>query len=114
VPVVLLAGLAGGLLGGFFGVGGGIVLVPLILWIVGLDRHAAHATSLVAISLIAVASAIGYATEGSIDYGLAIGLGMGAVAGSVVGAALMHRMSPEALRLIFATALVAAGLRMVW
>ncbi len=79
-----------------------------------LDRHAAHATSLVAILLIALASMAGYAAEGAIDPGLGLALGAGAVVGSVAGAGLMHRMSADGLRLVFAVALVAAGLRMVW
>lgn len=107
-------GVAGGLLGGFFGVGGGIVLVPLILLVLGFDRHRAHATSLGAIVLISAASFAGYAAGGEVDVGFGVVLGIGGVIGSSVGASVAHRMSPNALRATFAIVLIAAGIRMVW
>jgi uncharacterized membrane protein YfcA len=56
---LVLIGLAAGVLGGGLGVGGGIVMVPLLV-LVGSDRHRAHATSLAAIVFIAVAGAVSF------------------------------------------------------
>lgn len=112
-PVKLaLLGSAAGLLGGFFGVGGGIILVPMLVW-VGLGRHRAHATSLASFIIIATAGAVSYGLAGDIDvrYGLAIGLG--GVVGSVIGASIMHRMSSRNLGIVFSVVLLVAGIRMV-
>lgn len=109
----LAVGLAGGLLSGFFGVGGGIVMVPLILWVLGADQHTAHATSLAAIFLIAASGVVGYAAAGEVSVYTGLALGVGAIAGAVVGARTMNRMSVPSLQVVFAVVLMVAGLRMV-
>lgn len=112
-PLVMLAvGVAGGLLSGFFGVGGGIVLVPLLV-LVGIGQHQAHATSLAAILVIALSAAATFAAGGAVHWPMGLTLGVGAVAGSMVGAALMHRLSPRTLRGGFSVLLVVAGLWMI-
>jgi uncharacterized protein len=105
-------GAVSGLLGGFFGVGGGIILVPLLVW-VGLKRHRAHATSLASFIIIAAAGAISYGVAGDIDVRFGIAIGVGGIVGSVVGASLMHRMSARTLGIAFALVLLVAGVRMV-
>lgn len=110
---IVVVGLAGGLLSGFFGVGGGIIMVPLIMWLLRADRHTAHATSLGAIFVIAVSGVITYAQAGSIDVAVGIALGVGGLVGAWIGAQLMHRMSSSGLRVVFAIVLIVAGLRMV-
>lgn len=103
---------ASGLLGGFFGVGGGIILVPLLVW-VGLQRHRAHATSLASFIIIASAGAISYGVAGDIDVTFGIAIGVGGIVGSVVGASLMNRMSARTLGIVFALVLLVAGVRMI-
>ncbi len=109
----LLVGLAGGTLSGFFGVGGGIVLVPLLILVLRSDQHAAHATSLAAIFLIALAAFAGYLTSDAVDLEIGVALGVGGLAGAALGATLMHRLSPNAIRGVFALAMIVAGIRMV-
>ncbi len=108
----MAVGLAAGIFAGGLGVGGGIILVPLFIW-VGLDRHRAHATSLASIILIGVVGALsfGYSGEVRLDVGLAIGLG--GIVGSVLGANAMNRMSARSLTIVFGLVLLVAGLRMV-
>lgn len=103
----------GGLVSGFFGVGGGIALVPLILWVLKTDRHTAHATSLAAIFLISVFGMAGFAVDGRVDWFIGTGLAIGGVLGAAYGAGLMGRLSPTTLRAVFGLVLVVAGLRMV-
>jgi hypothetical protein len=107
-----LIGLAAGLLSGGFGVGGGIIMVPLLM-AVGLDRHRAHATSLAAIIPIAVAGAIAFGLSGEVNLGLGVYIGVGGVVGSVLGASLMNRMSTRSLSIFFGVVLLAAGVRMI-
>jgi uncharacterized membrane protein YfcA len=101
------------LLSGFFGVGGGIVMVPLLVGVLHFGQHEAHASSLAAIFLIALAAFAGYLSVGEVDPVIGVSLGVGGVAGSIIGAQLMHRLSPNTLRGVFAIAMVAAGIRMV-
>lgn len=107
-----LIGLTAGLLSGGFGIGGGIVMVPLLVAI-GLDRHRATATSLAAIVPIAVAGAVTFGLSGEINLGLGILIGAGGVVGSVLGASLMNRMSSRSLSIVFGLVLLAAAIRMM-
>jgi hypothetical protein len=107
-----LIGLAAGLLSGGFGVGGGIIMVPLLV-AVGLDRHRAHATSIAAIIPIAAAGAVAFGLSGAIDLSLGVYIGLGGVAGSVLGASMMNRMSSRSLSIFFGVVLLAAGIRMI-
>lgn len=106
-------GLVGGFVSGFLGVGGGIVMVPLILLWVKSDRHTAHATSLTAIFAIAASALVGYASGDAVDVPLGLALGVGGLIGAAVGARAMNRMSPTSLKVVFALALLAAGIRML-
>ncbi|HEX6298860.1 MAG TPA: sulfite exporter TauE/SafE family protein [Acidimicrobiia bacterium] len=105
-------GLAAGILGGGLGVGGGIIMVPLLVW-VGVDRHRAHATSLAAIVFIAAAGASSFGWSGEVDFGLGITVGVGGIFGSVIGASVMHRVSSRALTIIFGVVLLVAAIRMI-
>ncbi|MGH8946949.1 MAG: sulfite exporter TauE/SafE family protein [Acidimicrobiia bacterium] len=109
---LVLIGLAAGVLSGGLGVGGGIILVPLLV-IVGLDRHRAHATSLAAIMPIAVAGAASYGLSGELALALGVAIGLGGAAGSVIGATVMHRSSPRMLTIIFSALLVLVAVRMI-
>lgn len=109
---LVLIGLAAGLLSGGFGVGGGIVLVPLLI-AVGFDRHRAHATSLASIVPIAVAGAASFGLSGELDVSLGILVGVGGVIGSIIGTSAMHRMSARSLAIVFGLVLLAAAVRMI-
>jgi uncharacterized membrane protein YfcA len=106
-------GAAAGVFGGFFGVGGGIILVPLLVWL-GFDQHRAHATSLASFIVIATAGAISYGLAGDVDLRVGLAVGVGGIIGSVIGASVMHRLSPRTLGIAFALVLFAAGVRMVF
>jgi uncharacterized membrane protein YfcA len=110
-----LVGVAAGLLSGLLGIGGGIVIVPGLIWAAGLDRHTASGTSLVAILPIAAVAALTYALVpgGAFDpEASAIFVG-GSVAGAVLGARLNARVSERALRMAMAVLSLAFGIRLV-
>jgi uncharacterized membrane protein YfcA len=107
-----LIGLTAGFVGGGLGVGGGIVMVPLLV-AMGLDRHRSHATSLAAIVLIAAAGAFSFGLSGEIEVGLGVTVGIGGILGSVIGATIMHRSSTKALTVVFGLVLLVAALRMI-
>ena len=109
---LVLVGLVAGIVGGGMGVGGGIIMVPLLVAI-GFDQHRAHATSLAAIVLIAIVGAASFAASGEASIGLGVTVGIGGVLGSIVGASVMHRISPRSLTIIFAIVLLVAAIRMI-
>jgi uncharacterized membrane protein YfcA len=106
-------GLLAGLLSGLFGVGGGIVMVPLMVARLGLDHRRASATSLLAIVPIATASAAGYAVTGNVDPVAGLLLLIGGVAGGQMGARLLPRTPIPTLQLWFGVLSIATALRLV-
>lgn len=110
---LVLIGLAAGIVGGGLGLGGGLIMVPLLVF-VGMERHRAHATSLAAIILISVAGAISFGVSGAIDVAAGVTIGIGGIVGSVAGASVMHRMSPRGLTIVFGFVLLVGGIRMIF
>ena len=108
-----LIGLVAGVFSTVFGVGGGIVLVPLLIALVGMSTHAAAATSLGAILVTASAGALLYAARGEVRLGYAVLVGVPAVAGALIGTHLQQRLSGRALTLAFSALLAVIGLRLV-
>lgn len=109
---LVVIGLAAGIFSALFGVGGGLVIVPLLLlerW----SERSAMATSLAAIVLIAIAGSVAYGLHGELKPGAAALVGVPAVAGAVVGAALQQRLANRALSFGFAALLVAIGIRLL-
>jgi uncharacterized protein len=104
-------GLVAGVFSSLFGVGGGIVIVPLLLVATHLTAHQATATSLGAIMITAVAGVVIYAAHGDVHTGYAALVGVPAMIGALAGSSLKQRMSGRGLTFLFAGLLVAIG---VW
>lgn len=94
-------GLAAGLLSGLFGVGGGTVIVPLLVLILGFDQRLAAGTSLAAIVPTAAVGVISYAVHDSVAWIPALLLAAGAVVGAQIGTWLLPRTSLAVLRWAF-------------
>lgn len=107
-----LIGLIGGFFSGLFGVGGGIILVPLLVLMLGYGQRLASGTSLAAILPTAIAGTVTYASSGSIDWLAGVCLGAGAVAGSLLGTWMLHRIRQRLLRWMFVVFLLAVAVRM--
>jgi uncharacterized membrane protein YfcA len=114
VPVLklLLLGFVAGAFGALLGVGGGIVIVPALLWL-HFDQRRASATSLAAILLSSVAGAITYALHGDVKPGAAALVGIPAVVGVIAGASLQQRIPVDRLTYLFALVLAVVGVRLV-
>ncbi|TPW15496.1 MAG: hypothetical protein FD127_750 [Acidimicrobiaceae bacterium] len=110
----LAVGLVAGFLSGLFGVGGGILIVPALVMVLGFDQRLAHGTSLAAVLPIAVSSMTSYALADKIDWSVGLFLAIGAVAGAVVGTHILHRLPHDVLAIGFALILVATALRLVF
>lgn len=105
MPRLVLIGLVGGFFSALFGVGGGIVLVPLLLLLTRFAERTAMATSLAAIGITALAGTVGYAVAGYVHPLEAALVGVPAAVGAVAGTALQQRLRGRALSLGFAALL---------
>jgi uncharacterized protein len=105
-------GVVAGLLSGLFGVGGGIVLVPLLVLVVGLDPRRAAATSLAAVIPIAVFGLLGYAVRGQVDWVLGLFISLGALLGTLLGTRLLARLPERRLMFGFSTLLLLVAIRL--
>ena len=103
---LVLIGAVAGLFSTVFGVGGGIVIVPLLVLLLGFSGRVASGTSLAAIGITALAGTILYAFEGHVDVAHAALVGLPAAAGAVAGTAVQQRVSGRALAFAFAGVLV--------
>lgn len=109
----IAVGVTGGVMSGLFGIGGGTVLVPLLVLVIGLPQHRAHATSLAAIILTAGSGMARFAGDGAVNFGVGVAIAAGAIAGAFLGAAFMHRLSADRLRQGFAILLALVSLQML-
>jgi uncharacterized protein len=106
-------GLAGGILAGLLGVGGGVLFVPGLVILLGLDQHQAEATSLLAIIPVAIVGAYTQDRYGNVRRGDALLLGALSVAGAAAGVALANALSGELLRDSFAAFTVIVAVQLV-
>jgi uncharacterized membrane protein YfcA len=114
-PLALVAiGAGAGLLSGLFGVGGGLLMVPALVLLVGLAQHRAHATSLAAIVPIAVVGALVFGRADSVNVVAAVVLAAGSLLGVQVGTRVMARLSGERLALAFAGFVIVVALAMLF
>ena len=99
-------GSVAGLFSGLFGVGGGIVMVPLLLLWLSYGEREAAGTSLAAIVVIATAAALTHGAYGNVRLTEGLLVGLPAVGGVLAGAWLQQRIEPRTVRLLFAGLLV--------
>jgi uncharacterized membrane protein YfcA len=102
-------GTAAGLFSGLFGVGGGIVMVPLLVLALGYGEREATGTSLAAIVLIAGVAAAVQGLYGNVRLEEAALVGVPAVGGVLVGTWLQQRVPTRAISLLFAALLLASA-----
>ncbi|HKU58249.1 MAG TPA: sulfite exporter TauE/SafE family protein [Gaiellaceae bacterium] len=105
-------GVAAGFFGALFGVGGGVIIVPLLVFLCSFDQRRASATSLTAILVSSVAGSVTYALHGDLKPGAAAAIGLPAVLGVLVGTSLQQRVPVDKLSYGFAVLLLAVAVRL--
>jgi uncharacterized protein len=107
---VLLAGVTGGIASGLFGIGGGVILVPILSLLLGFSQHRAQGTSLVALipptGLLAV---LAYAKAGYVSWPTGLLLVPGVFLGGIGGGNLARRIPAAGMRRVFASAMFLLG-----
>ena len=106
----ILIGLVGGVASGFFGIGGGIVIVPALIYWAGFSQHRATGTSLaVLLPPIGIAAVIEYYRNGNVDFRAAFIIAAAMIVGGGVGAFVANRVAGPWLRLAFGVFVVILG-----
>ncbi|RXK88655.1 sulfite exporter TauE/SafE family protein [Chlorobaculum sp. 24CR] len=114
--ILFVTGLAAGLLSGMFGVGGGVIIVPALVFFFGMTQQTASATSLIALLLpVGLLGVYEYYRSGNISvehvwFGLTVALGL--FAGAFFGALIAIELSSDLLRRMFAVFLVLVAIRL--
>ena len=111
---VLAIGLAGGVIAGLMGVGGGVLFVPGLVILVSLTQRQAEATSLLAIVPIALAGAISHDRHGNVRRREGALVGLFALAGAGIGVVIANTLSGAALRTAFAALLLIVAGKLVY
>ena len=110
---LVLIGLTAGFFSALFGVGGGIVIVPLLLLAGSWEMRSATATSLAAIGITATAGVITYVVHGQVEPPYAALVGVPAAFGALGGTTLQQRLPVRTLSFLFAGLLAVIAIRML-
>ncbi len=110
-PAIAL-GVIAGTVGGLFGVGGGVIVVPGLVLLLGFDQRRASGTSVATIVVSATAALIPFARDSAVSWGPALLVTIGATVGAALGARLLHRIPAAVLTRAFAVLMLIAAVRL--
>lgn len=113
VAAMIAIGLIAGFMGGYVGVGGGFIMVPLFISVLGISMREASGTSLVAVCILVVPGVIEQALLGNVHVSVGLAIAVGSMPGSILGASLVKRIPESALRLLFASFLLVVAVILV-
>lgn len=113
VTLLLLTGLAAGTLGGFFGIGGGVIIIPILVYLAGMSQHTAQGTTVAAmIPPIGLLAAIAYWKAGHVDIKAAALIALGFFIGGFIGGSIVQYLPEVPLRRGFAILLALVAIKM--
>lgn len=110
---ILAIGFIAGLCNGIFGSGGGTILVPAMVFLLGIKENKAHATAIAVIMPLSVISSFFYLLSNKVNWNLTYQVAIGSIIGGYIGSRILNRFSDGALRKIFGISMIAAAIRMV-
>ncbi|MEO7650908.1 MAG: sulfite exporter TauE/SafE family protein [Bryobacteraceae bacterium] len=115
IASIIGIGAVAGLASGILGIGGGILLVPALIYVLGYGQHQAQGTTLALLCLpVGIVAALRYHQQGFVEWRVAGILFCGFLVGAYLGAGIALNISPKVLRQVFGATLVVAGVRMLW
>jgi len=109
----ILVGFFAGIVSGFFGAGGGMVLVPFLTSIKKQDEVISRATTIICIFFMAIISSFFYYNKFNIDLNLTFKCVIGGIIGSYIGSKLLIKLNRNVLKILFIIFLVYAGIQMI-
>lgn len=106
-------GIISGFINGLFGSGGGTIVVPALIFLVGLKDHKAHATAISIILPLSIISTIVYFVKNTISIKTSVFVMIGGVVGSFLGAKFLNKIPTKVLRKIFGSVIIYTAIRMI-
>jgi uncharacterized membrane protein YfcA len=114
VLILLIIGLLAGFLSGTLGVGGGLIIVPSLVFILGMTQHQAQGTSLaMMLAPVGIMAAYNYYKEGYVNIKFAIILALAFILGAWLGSIFSVSLSGSILKKIFGVLMLAVGIQMI-
>jgi uncharacterized protein len=115
VLIVVMVGIAAGILGGLVGVGGGIIIVPALVYFLGFSQKTAQGTSLGLIMLpVGILGVLQYYKQGHVDFRVVGILAVGFLIGSFFGSKIALGLSQETVKKIFAVLMILIAIKMLF
>lgn len=112
--MMLLIGLGAGLASGFTGIGGGIVMVPALVFVAGMTQHLSQGTSSMAIMFTAISGTLVHLRNQRVVVGAAIPVGLAGAVTAFLGAWATAAVDPEVLQRLFGLLMLYGGGRLAW
>lgn len=109
----VLVSIAVGFISSIFGIGGGVIHVPAMIYLLGFPTHIATATSHFVLAISAAVGVVTHQMEGHILWGPALQFGIGAIIGAQFGAHIAKRVQAKSILILLALALLALGIRLI-
>jgi len=114
IVLLILIGLAAGVLSGFVGVGGGIIIVPALMWMMGFGQHQAQGTSLAVLLLpVGILAVMNYYKAGQIDIKAAAIISLTFVVGAYFGSKWSLALPVDVVKKIFGAVMILAALKLI-
>ena len=115
VLIIILVGIAAGILGGLVGVGGGIIIVPSLVYFIGFSQKTAQGTSLGLIMLpVGILGVLQYYKQGHVDFKVVGILAVGFLVGSFFGSKIALSLPQETVKKVFAILMIAIAIKMLF
>jgi uncharacterized protein len=115
ILIIIMVGIAAGMLSGLVGVGGGIIIVPSLVYFIGFSQKTAQGTSLALIMLpVGIFGVMQYYKQGHVDYRIVGLLAIGFLAGSFFGSKIALNISQETLKKVFAVLMIVIAIKMLF
>ena len=112
--IVLTIGIIAGIINGLFGSGGGTLVVPALVFILGIEDYKAHATAISIILPLSIISSFIYFKKDIIQYKIALIVTLGGIFGSFIGAKILNKVPTSILRKVFGSTIIITALRMIF
>ena len=110
----ILIGFAAGFVGGLTGLGGGIIIVPAMVYIFNKSQHTSQGTALITIFFAALTNTLIYGFNNYIDFGLFVMLSIGSITGVYLGATYVQNISGTKLRKYYGIFLIIVSIKMIF